>query len=388
MTKDSILSVIVPIYNSEKYIGQCIESILSQSMDNIDVILVDDGSTDKSGEICDLYAKENKNICVIHKRNEGRVLARKDGLEKASTKYVGFVDSDDWIEPDMYKTMIRFMDIEKVDMVECAYNLYDDFSKRIIKVVKDNIEPGRYQRDGGILEKFVRGEMIQAHWNRVYRTEIIRECMESVPNEIKLGEDAICNFQYISAVQSLYIDDHAYYNYRKHGEASTERVNENCLREISDYYQAYKRVIKQRCNQPNIIRILEYKVANNILDSLNRIGSHPLDVPRYKINAKEIRGTKVIVYGAGKVGRDIYSQLSYDSKIEVVLWTDRNWEDLQAQHPKIEETERILSCQFDTLLIAVRDGLMAEKIKESIMKKYGISSKKIIWICPETCIIG
>lgn len=387
MTKNSVLSVIVPIYNSEKYLGQCIESILSQSMKNIVIILVDDGSTDKSGEICDSYARGSENICVIHKNNEGRILARKDGLKKVSTEYVGFVDADDWIEPDMYKTMIRLMDTQKVDMVDCAYNLFDESLKRIVKVVKDNIEPGRYKKDNEILRRFVSGDMIQAHWNRVYKTEIIGECMKNVPDDIAVGEDAICNFQYIGKIDSLYIDDDAFYNYRKHGEATTQRISENCLREINDYYQSYLKVIKQQCNQQDIIETFEHKVANMILDSLKRIGfSHPMNVLRYRVNAKKIRGTRIVVYGAGNVGRDIYNQLNYDSKIEVVLWTDSNWAELQKQNPELEEVEQINNRQFDTILIAVKDGLIADKIKISIMSKFGISSENIMWICPESCI--
>ena len=100
------ISIIVPIYNVEKYVRQCIESIINQTYKNIQIILVDDGSTDTSGLICDEYASIDDRIEVIHKKNGGLDSARKAGIAIASGKYVGYVDGDDWIEPFMYERMV------------------------------------------------------------------------------------------------------------------------------------------------------------------------------------------------------------------------------------------------------------------------------------------
>ena len=105
MVETPLISVIITAYNVEKYIRQCIESLLAQTFTSIEFILVDDGSTDRSGEICDQYAQQYEKIRVIHRLNGGPSAARNAGLAIAKGKYIGYVDGDDWIEPEMYRKM-------------------------------------------------------------------------------------------------------------------------------------------------------------------------------------------------------------------------------------------------------------------------------------------
>ena len=100
-----LVSVVVPIFGIDRYLGICIESILDQTYKNLEIILVDDGSKDRCSEICDLYARKDSRIKVIHKANGGLVSARKAGLETATGEYVGYVDGDDWIDPNFYASM-------------------------------------------------------------------------------------------------------------------------------------------------------------------------------------------------------------------------------------------------------------------------------------------
>ena len=121
MTNEPLISVIVPVYNVEKYFPRCIESILNQSYKNLEIILVNDGSTDSSGKICDEYAADDKRIYVIHKENGGQSTARNAALDLAKGEYITFVDSDDYINTDfvkiMYETIIKF----NADIVQCGY---------------------------------------------------------------------------------------------------------------------------------------------------------------------------------------------------------------------------------------------------------------------------
>ena len=113
------LSIIVPVYNVCDYLKDCIDSILAQSFTDFELILVDDGSTDGSGEICDEYVKRDSRIRVIHKGNGGVVSARKAGVAAAKGLYVGYVDGDDWIESDMYEKMVHYMREYDCDLVMC-----------------------------------------------------------------------------------------------------------------------------------------------------------------------------------------------------------------------------------------------------------------------------
>ena len=120
---DSLISIIVPVYNVEQYLSRCVDSLVNQTYHNIEIILVDDGSPDRSGEICDEYAKKDKRVKVIHQSNGGLSDARNTALDIAKGDYLMFVDSDDWIEPTMYEEMLSFMEKEQLDLVECGINL-------------------------------------------------------------------------------------------------------------------------------------------------------------------------------------------------------------------------------------------------------------------------
>lgn len=115
------LSIIVPVYRAEQYLVKCIESILNQTFDDFELILIDDGSPDKSGEICDIYARKDSRIKVIHKQNGGASSARNAGLEIAKGEYIGFVDSDDWIHKEMYYTMYQLAKERRADIVQCRF---------------------------------------------------------------------------------------------------------------------------------------------------------------------------------------------------------------------------------------------------------------------------
>ena len=123
------LSIIVPIYKVEKYLRRCIDSILNQTYRDIEVILVDDGSPDECGAICDSYAEADSQIKVIHQKNAGVSVARNAGLACAKGEYVGFVDPDDFVEPDMYYDMLNAMVNENADLVICGYNYVDEDGK-------------------------------------------------------------------------------------------------------------------------------------------------------------------------------------------------------------------------------------------------------------------
>lgn len=130
MAKPNI-SIIVPVYNIEEYLPRCIESILNQTYNNLELILVDDGSKDKSGEICDAYAKKDNRVVVLHKENGGSSSARNAGIAIAKGEYLGFVDSDDYIEPDMYEKMVAVIEKNGCNIVQVARDEKDEQGNKL-----------------------------------------------------------------------------------------------------------------------------------------------------------------------------------------------------------------------------------------------------------------
>lgn len=215
------LSIIVPAYNVEQYLKQCVDSILLQEYRDYELILVDDGSTDATGKLCDSFAAKDERIRVIHKENGGLVSARKAGVNEAIGTYIGYVDGDDWIAPDMYAKLCEKAEKENADIVICDFY---SFSETENNPVTQNMSSGTYDRNQ--LEKDVYPVMLckdeyfsfgfyPALWCKIFRTEIFREHQLRVEEKIKLGEDAACFYEtMLDANKIVYLKEEYCYYYR------------------------------------------------------------------------------------------------------------------------------------------------------------------------------
>lgn len=180
MKNDIAVSIIVPIYNAEKYLVKCLDSVVNQTLKNVEIIFVDDGSTDRSSEICKSYAEKDERIIYFKKENEGLAAARQDGIEMAHGEYVGFVDSDDWLELNMFERMYEVATVENADVVFC--NCYEDEDKKNPYY----LEPGVYDREriekeilprslAGLKPGGTNNVIRWCNWLRLYRLSLIRE---------------------------------------------------------------------------------------------------------------------------------------------------------------------------------------------------------------------
>lgn len=199
------VSVIVPIYNVEKYVGKCIESIINQTLKEIEIILVDDGSTDKSGKIADDYAKLDKRIKVIHQDNLGQGKARNRGIDIAVGEYIGFIDSDDWADLNMYEELYNSAMTKKVDIVVCGRKLYDENGKLRTKF---NVDNRLYSDIDKNIINYLVEELFYPHtlvvYNKIYKSEIIKKYNIRFRNVKDVGsEDALFNYSILFNVSSI-----------------------------------------------------------------------------------------------------------------------------------------------------------------------------------------
>ena len=169
------ISIIVPVYQVERYLKKCVSSVQNQTYTNIQIILVDDGSTDKSPIICDKLAEEDKRIVVIHKKNGGLSDARNAGLKVALGQYIGFVDSDDYIAPRMYEILLKRLEEDQSDIAICDYVRVDERGSQVDNKVKSVIKNKCFSREEFIEEllKPYGGHFVVA-WNKLYKKEIFR----------------------------------------------------------------------------------------------------------------------------------------------------------------------------------------------------------------------
>ena len=160
-----LVSVIVPVYKVEHYIRQCIDSILKQTYRNLEIILVDDGSPDSCGSICGEYAEKDKRIKVYHKENGGLSDARNYGVARAKGEYLGFVDSDDWIEPDMYELLVNVAEKNNADIVTCGiFNQHPNLT-----VAASDVEKAFDHEPVALLKDMINGKIAFYAWNKLYR---------------------------------------------------------------------------------------------------------------------------------------------------------------------------------------------------------------------------
>jgi len=209
------VSIIVPVYNAQKTLNKCIDSILRQSFNDFELILINDGSIDNSGTICDRYAEIDHRIKVIHKKNQGVSHTRNIGLENASGKYIQFIDSDDWIEETILEKLISFM-VGNTDIVICGYNRVL-MNENIYKIEKEIYA----KKVIGIkIEEFLKNfyyyfelEIMNALWNKLFKRELIYKNNIKFNENLSLGEDLLFNIDYIGNCRKITNLDEALYNY-------------------------------------------------------------------------------------------------------------------------------------------------------------------------------
>lgn len=212
------ISIIVPIYKVEPYLRQCIDSIIAQTYVNLEIILVDDGSPDNCGAICDEYAQKDNRIIVVHKANGGVSSARNAGLDYSTGEYIGFVDSDDWIASDMYETLYDNLVSTNSDVSACgSYSVYMDSSISLFKKSEKFIFNSE-QAIREIIKLSSTRRVRWALWSKLHKREILKSI--SFPADIILNEDLLISCEELLKINKIVVDTAPKYYYRERKSSS------------------------------------------------------------------------------------------------------------------------------------------------------------------------
>lgn len=243
MSDNQLVSIIIPFYNAEKFIDTTIESILNQSYENLEVLLINDGSTDSSKAVASKYIASDNRIKVYDKENGGPSAARNYGLEKVTGDYIMFIDSDDYVEPNMVKIMVNLMQDDS-QMGMCGYNIIRDkkiITKRVPKPCWCS-QNELFENYGILFEQ----AFIQYLWNKIYVVELIKENNIRFDESIRLGEDIIFNLEYLRNVGHISIIDKALYSYIKYNDESiTKKYNPNLYKTWNHIFTKIKNVLSE-----------------------------------------------------------------------------------------------------------------------------------------------
>lgn len=202
------ISVIVPVYNVELYLKECLDSIINQTYRDLEIILIDDGSTDMSSDICEEYAKKDDRIIVIHQSNQGSASAKNAGLRKASGEYLAFVDSDDFLQEDAYEFMVRQLENHHADIIQCCFRMLYQKSNREV----NNIIDIQTVNNSEFLELFTKDWTCGLLWDKLYKRNIFKDIYFKEGHKI---DDEFFTYKGVMNSKKILRVPHYIYNYRQ-----------------------------------------------------------------------------------------------------------------------------------------------------------------------------
>lgn len=250
MERNPKVSIIVPVYNAEEYLEQCVESILKQTYKNLDIVLVDDGSKDNSSQICDEYVKTDERVQVIHKENGGLMSAWMAGVENTIGEYLVFLDSDDWIDSVMVEELVK-NSIGNVKEIICSNYIIEKKNQAI--PVKQSMKPGVYDREA--LEKKLHPEILGNEVRRIHCSrcmkliskQLILENMKYGNPQITMGEDLNIMFPVIlDAERIVILEEGFYYHYRLVDTSMAHKYNARLAEKVRELYQTLESIIEKK----------------------------------------------------------------------------------------------------------------------------------------------
>lgn len=219
--KEVIVSIIMPIFNASRFLNEAIESVLNQTFQNYELILIDDGSTDNSYQICDIFAKKDNRIKIIRKKNSGVSDTRNYGLKVALGKYICFLDADDILSPLFLESMLKNIDDKDISLVCCDCETFEDKISSFSRKNIDNIEKYEGKDKYNIIFKKYSGYAV----NKIYLKKIINDNNIKFSKDIKMCEDMLFVFEYLKYVNNAITMDNVYYFYRNVSTSASKSLN-------------------------------------------------------------------------------------------------------------------------------------------------------------------
>ena len=379
-----LISVLVPIYRIDKYLGICIESLLNQTYKNLEIILVDDGSPDRCPEICDLYARKDSRIKVVHKENGGLVSARKAGMQVATGKYIGYVDGDDWVGPGFFHALYSSISESNADIAIAGFSR-DLFAST--QNILNAVPSGVYE--GAILED-VKKQMISfgdfySHgittylWNKLFRRGIVAKWQMSVDERISIGEDAAVVYPAIMDCNKIIITDNCAYHYRQREDSMLKKSSPHSeeFQKVMYLNEYLKYSLKGYSLNYNLSRQVDDLILSTyIIRSGGVIDDNDSELSEFPF-ATKLRGKKIVVYGAGTFGQQMVRRLKNENHCEIVSWIDEDYWEYRRCCMDVDSIESLCCLEYDAIIIALLPPFQIRKICTRLYD-YGVEEKKIL----------
>ena len=377
------VSIIVAAYNVEKFLPNCINSLIIQTFTNIEIIIVNDGSLDSSGNICDSLSKIDIRIKVIHQDNQGLVNARKAGLQLASGKYILFVDGDDYVEPNYCELLIKETIDFDPDIVIGGY--IRNYRGRMISV-KNNLPTGRYENEKMSLvwekmiytgEYFLHGISTYS-WGKLFKRDKLLSIQMSIPSDITIGEDAAVVYPYLSKCNNIVISEASNYHYVQH-QSSMLKISSDINSEItklSSLFVFLLNFFKNDKNYDNYVFQLKPYILSQLMirtGGLIKTSTGEMYLLGYKIDINQT----IAIYNSGTFGQKIYYRLLNEG-FKNIIWVDEDADLCNQDQLPVRYPNELLSNKIDKIFIASLNSLFIKRINNELIK-LGFSKKLIYY---------
>lgn len=377
------LSVIVPVYNQVNYLKKCLDSICDQSYHDMEIVLVDDGSNDGSGELCDQYARQDERILVIHKDNNGLLEARRTGISNCRGRYITFVDSDDWIDQGTYSCFEEMMRND-VDLI--VYGKIKETENSGITYQRSLYDEGLYDRNG-LIEKIYPTMIWDRERNasglkhslcdKIFKRDLLARSYELVPDNSNMynGEDSLILFPLMQWIDSVYISHKCFYHYRNYIRQVPSYISTDDF--FEDAYIWFKHIADNTELISGARKQLEYAYLNRLKYRREVYGDFVHnDEFMFPFGIVPVN-SRIVLYGAGRQGITFFDQVRRSAFCDIVLWVDRNPETVEGYDVRKPEEIIALNGSYDHVVIAISSKIIKEKIVEWLLE-IGIDREKIV----------
>ena len=388
--ENRLLSVVIPVYNMEKYIEKCLLSVLDQTYENLEIIVIDDGSTDSSAAICSRIIKDaTRHICFIENEHAGVATARNTGIKCAVGEFITFVDADDYLDADyLEKMMVRIGDC---DIICSGYTAV--FSDRIIPdIVMDRGQGRKELFSAGIRAGVYEGaEQMKALWSqmfnglhrnlwsKIYKSDILLQVCDGVDCHIYNGEDVVLFFLYMVNCKKVRMaDEYGYYHdYR---DPESRYSWENLVYNNEAIYNSCQKAFQEHPEKELLMDGLgEYYLFKTQAILWKRVAQRSGRNRFYYPYFGRLKGKRVVLYGAGNVGKCYYRNINEYIECVLVAWVDKNADNLRkTELLPVEGVECLQKYDYDIVIVAVYDESIYKSVRAELISQ-GIPENKITW---------
>lgn len=384
--KDYKISLIIPAYNCGSYIARALDSALAQTYPELEIVLVNDGSTDDTGQICAAYAQRYSQIRYLTQENRGVSAARKYGVAQASGTYLAFLDADDWIEEDFLEKLAA--GLGDGDVIAAGCEKVFETGERVCEY--NGCPAGTYAGEAALKELY--GQMLCKEepfvfgvlpylCTKLFKKKLVGGYIEEIDTRINDGEDVGIVVPTLLQARKIILSDYCGYHYRMHeAQACAQKKADAYLNASCLYTWLYEKTgasgygvaLKPQIDQ--YMRFMVWKYDNAAMSGLNRFY-----FPFWQVKA----GSAVLLYGGGNVGKIYYWQLKGTGYCRILAWADRKHADAYDEALQVQKIppERVPAYQADYIVIALNDLPVIEKVI-AYLTELGVDGERIVYADP------